>query len=77
MKKASYKDIMDLTGRDVDEFCSKYVFAGIDHLKKFRQFTLATDKGHVCKLPLHDTCISTPLTNDVVMSTPHVAKTYS
>ena len=72
LKKVEYSNATDLSGKDVDEFCSKYVYAGIEHTKKFKQFTIATDKGHVCKLPLQDTAISTPRTNDVILCTPHV-----
>ena len=72
IKGAVYENATYLSGRELDEYCTKYVYGGIEHLKHYKQFTLATDKGSVCKLPLQDTAISTPKTNDVVLCTPHV-----
>ena len=76
LKKAVYENSTELSGKELDEYCSKYVYGGIEHLKKFKQFTLATDKGSVCKLPLQDTAISTPKTNDVVLCIPHVLSVF-
>ena len=59
-----------MIGDEADRHCAKYVEASCEALNDKTEFSLPTDKAHVCHLPLQDTLIGSG--NLVVVVCPNV-----
>ena len=59
------------TSKEIDRTMAGYVFNGRQALNKHFEFTMPTDKAHICTLPLSNSVISVP-GNYAVLCCPQV-----
>ena len=60
----------DIIAAEADKYCAKYVNSACEVLHLEREFSIATDKGQVCRLPLQDTLVGAD--NVVARACPNV-----